>query len=413
MNAGRKWPPQAQARQHGPGPQPARPQGPKVLQPKSASPQARNTPVAPPVYRPQPAPQCLQPKAAGPQRPSPGRVNVAPAAPPAYRPQPAPKVLQTKPHAAHAHRPPASAMPPPVFTPARPQPPQNVAQPKAVQGRQTPPAAPERPAVVQLAKVNKKNKVNGISSVLNPNHNLTGRLEKNPKTRPRLMPLSTWNRLKKKHVVKGYRKYVAIRHQNLETDTGSEDLMLVIRLNHRSKFGSRRESHYSGIEKRSHKKRQTPQNRTEMVGEVVAATYMEQYAGSTCKLLFGYGSGGAGIDQLWVNHTQQTYYVVEAKGPGAKLTTNRFAVRGTTNGGSVTQMSQQWVANRLTRLKSKCPDIFDTLLDDCGLEVNGSFVQSDNTKVAKYDIKGLIITAGWNETTGELTHNVSKRNYTF
>ncbi len=90
MNNGRKWPPQAQPHQQ------TQPQRPGVVQPKSAAPQGRKTPNAPPVYRPQPAPKCLQPKAATPRQTTPGRTGVAPSPPPAYRPQPVPKVLQKK-----------------------------------------------------------------------------------------------------------------------------------------------------------------------------------------------------------------------------------------------------------------------------------------------------------------------------
>ena len=70
----------------------------------------KKTPVAPPVYRPQPVPKVLQTKKAnGPQpnSPSVGRLNGVqqqsaaqtirkPISVPVYRPQPVPKVLQTK-----------------------------------------------------------------------------------------------------------------------------------------------------------------------------------------------------------------------------------------------------------------------------------------------------------------------------
>src|SRR5947209_15804610 len=95
--------------------------------------QKRTTPVAPPVYRPQPAPRALQPKAAAPQaKKAPVAPPVAtkgvPAAPPAYRPQPTPKVLQRK--TAISQQPSPATRPqrgaPPAY---RPQPTPRVLQP--------------------------------------------------------------------------------------------------------------------------------------------------------------------------------------------------------------------------------------------------------------------------------------------
>lgn len=94
------------------------PHRPCVAQPKMAAPPLKKQPVAPPVYRPQPAPKAVQPKLANtaqsraPLIASPvyrpeAKKFVQPKmttaqtpkltkAPPVYRPQPTPKVLQTK-----------------------------------------------------------------------------------------------------------------------------------------------------------------------------------------------------------------------------------------------------------------------------------------------------------------------------
>ena len=84
MNIGRKWPPQSQGPQRGPGQPPTRLHGPGILQPKVvAAPQAKQPPAAPPVYRPQLTPlvlqrkMALQPSAAAPTPVSQRRANTA------------------------------------------------------------------------------------------------------------------------------------------------------------------------------------------------------------------------------------------------------------------------------------------------------------------------------------------------
>jgi hypothetical protein len=65
---------------------------PRIVQLKTGvAPTTIKQPVAPPVYRPQPAPHCVQAK-----MPHPAHVKTQPVAPPVYRPQPLPKVMQTK-----------------------------------------------------------------------------------------------------------------------------------------------------------------------------------------------------------------------------------------------------------------------------------------------------------------------------
>jgi len=195
------------------------------------------------------------------------------------------------------------------------------------------------------------------------------------------------------------------------SDVSSEDLVLLIRLSTMIQIGSPLDLHYSAIEKKSNKKRQTAQQRTELLGEVVASRRMESYLQSGCELLIGYASG-AGIDQLWVNHSTKIYYVVEAKGPGAKLTVNRFAVRGAKNG-ALTQMSKAWIADRIPRIKTQHPLVLSTLLTDCGLKVdkNSGKLVRDLSKAATYRLCGLTITASWDESADDTTSGITKPNY--
>lgn len=78
---------------------------------------------------------------------------------------------------------------------------------------------------------------------------------------------------------------------------------------------------------------------TEAKGEYEATVlmienYVKSKGGSDFELLWGF-SAGTGIDQVWVaGKPPHTYVIVEAKGPGATLSTN--AAKGD-------QMSKQWV----------------------------------------------------------------------
>jgi hypothetical protein len=54
-------------------------------------------------------------------------------------------------------------------------------------------------------------------------------------------------------------------------------------------------------------------------------------------------AAGTGIDQLWYNKSTDTYIMVEAKGPGATLSTG--AAKGD-------QMTLEWVRNSLTEVKN-------------------------------------------------------------
>ncbi len=268
------------------------------------------------------------------------------------------------------------------------------------------------PGLVQAARspgLIQRGKQTGISSATSPNITLANKLENNKSRMPRLVSISRWRRIKNKHTK---RKYAAIRHQNLLNNTGKEDLMLLIMLRKRAKIGGKRDQHYSAIEAKSNKKNQTAQNRTELLGEAVSAIRMEGYGGGDCKLLVGYASG-AGIDQLWKSPSKQIYYVVEAKGPGAALKVDRFAVRGAASGATLTQMSQAWIEDRIPRLHSSNPAVLTQLLSDCGLKITNGKLVDDPKKKGAYTLEGLVITAKWDEGNADMKESVSKRKYQF
>lgn len=90
---------------------------------------------------------------------------------------------------------------------------------------------------------------------------------------------------------------------------------------------------------------------TEALGERAATQHMLDNFGPAAgdyKMLWGFSSG-IGIDQLWYSESTNTYIIVEAKGPGAKLATN--AKKGP-------QMSKKWVNNSLTEVANSdnCDD---------------------------------------------------------
>ncbi len=265
------------------------------------------------------------------------------------------------------------------------------------------------PRMIQRGK---KKSVVGIASAASPNHALATLLENNNKPKPRLLKMSAWRKMRKRHIGKNIRKYVAIRHQNLQHNVVNEDLVLLIALRRRTKLGTRRDIHYAAIEAKSNQKRQTAQNRTELLGEAMATIRMEAFAGGDCKLIIGYASG-AGIDQLWKSPSKQTYYVVEAKGPGAKLKVDVFAVRGAANGAALTQMSQAWIEDRIPRLRTSHATAVTQLLKDCGLKIVGGKLVDDPAKHGAYTLEGLVITANWDDTSAELGTGISKRAYTF
>jgi hypothetical protein len=134
---------------------------------------------------------------------------------------------------------------------------------------------------------------------------------------------------------------------------------------------------------------------------------MEQYLGSGATMLVGFASG-PGIDQLWLDPAKKQYVVIEAKGPGAKLLVNKFAVRGATGGSALVQMSKPWVANRIPRLASSQPAVLATLLKKCGLQVvGGNLVKDPGIPHPTYTIRGLVVTTSWT-TKGTPTSSLSQ-----
>ena len=137
---------------------PKHPKATTVVQP--ATPNGRKTPVAPPVYRPQPVPKVLQRKAANEskaQTQAPKTREVK--APPVFRPQPTPRALQAK-------------VRKPLGRPAA----------GVVQAMKTQKQAPEDPTVKKKAKVEKL--VNHIQQII---EYIYARLDKKNQ---RVLPLS-------------------------------------------------------------------------------------------------------------------------------------------------------------------------------------------------------------------------------
>lgn len=87
---------------------------------------------------------------------------------------------------------------------------------------------------------------------------------------------------------------------------------------------------------------------TEATGEIAATQHMmEQYP--SYQLMWDF-SPGTGFDQVWYDAKADAYMIVEAKGPGAKLSTG--AIKGD-------QMSTEWVKNTATEIilsKKSSPD---------------------------------------------------------
>ncbi|WP_299010705.1 hypothetical protein [uncultured Shewanella sp.] len=87
---------------------------------------------------------------------------------------------------------------------------------------------------------------------------------------------------------------------------------------------------------------------TEAKGERAAAMYMEKHFATPpppAKMELGFGPG-PGVDQIWSKRDENgkvlEYFVVEAKGPGAKL--QRTQTKGM-------QMSNEWIEKNLTAMK--------------------------------------------------------------
>ncbi|MBZ2199146.1 hypothetical protein [Occultella gossypii] len=254
-----------------------------------------------------------------------------------------------------------------------------------------------------------------LSSGTNPDLGLAGRLElKTSKDRARLVTRKKWNALSKKMAGKyhGYRKYAAIHHRNLMNDLGKDELVLLLRLRNKVALADPLGRHYAAIENKSKRLRQTAQHRTELLGEAVAAEKVKTYIPDAV-MLVGFAAG-AGIDQLWFSKAQKAYFVVEAKGPGAKLTHNRFAVRGVgAGGGALLQMSDAWVADRIPRLKTQHPQILERIRKHCRLKVVNGTLTAKAGNPGKYTLQGLVITASWNQQDAPVGNSMKKLAYTF
>ena len=89
---------------------------------------------------------------------------------------------------------------------------------------------------------------------------------------------------------------------------------------------------------------------TEVVGEDAAAVYMMKHF-PAATMVWGYANhSGPGIDQIWKSTDAKgvpTFYIVEAKGPGANLRDDRFVPDG-----FGTQMSLPWVLHHFVEMSN-------------------------------------------------------------
>lgn len=147
------------------------------------------------------------------------------------------------------------------------------------------------------------------------------------------------------------------------------------------------------------------QDITEAVGEAAAAMcVMAKYPGY--ELLWGFDvHSGAGIDQIWWDQDASNphYLVVEAKGPGAGLSSGALG-----NPSGYEQMEKLWVIDRLGRMRSGAgATLANRILADLALDVvvalpyyNGGSksyygCQAAKGKVATATVSGLTVTARW------------------
>jgi hypothetical protein len=95
---------------------------------------------------------------------------------------------------------------------------------------------------------------------------------------------------------------------------------------------------------------------TEATGEREATLLVIQKFASgngDFQLLYGFAAG-VGIDQIWHSPSTDTYMLVEAKGPGAALSTG--AIKGD-------QMSKQWVENSLISITNSSNSTLGEIAD--------------------------------------------------
>lgn len=167
-----------------------------------------------------------------------------------------------------------------------------------------------------------------------------------------------------KEMAKKVISFAGIKHHNIP---GNQNV-LRIPLKRQVTRGTVLFRHFQNIYSLSkkQKQKQTPQNRTELLGEAMTATSMMSTLGKP-ELVYEF-SQGVGIDQIWKDSTSKIYHIVEAKGPGATTNYNPFAVRGTNGNGGLQQMSWPWVQDRLIRLSDTA--LRDEILDDCGYDID-------------------------------------------
>jgi RHS repeat-associated protein len=133
---------------------------------------------------------------------------------------------------------------------------------------------------------------------------------------------------------------------------------------------------------------------TEVVGETGA--FLKMVGQKDTHLAFAVDPGhGAGIDQLYYKQTAKAkqpseYIVVEAKGPGAKLTNNAFSVK---------QMSPKWLDTRIPKLSKSA----DPKRKAWGKKLLAA------RKKGTPKIYAMTVTTRWNDKTGKLATSQSKR----
>lgn len=138
---------------------------------------------------------------------------------------------------------------------------------------------------------------------------------------------------------------------------------------------------------------------TEVIGEAAAFNAMaKQYPNYELAFAVDPGHGG-GIDQLWLkynaNGSVNTYFIVEAKGPRAKLNNSPF---------SIAQMSKGWVENRLKKLSGNA----DATVAGLAKAAHKAIKKKGNGGTVPY-VDGAVYTARWDQTKHELKWSVSKK----
>ena len=137
---------------------------------------------------------------------------------------------------------------------------------------------------------------------------------------------------------------------------------------------------------------------TEVIGETAAYNAIaKRYPDYTLAFAADPGHGG-GIDQLWIKTNLatggvHTYFIVEAKGPKAKLNQSAF---------SIAQMSKTWVEKRLKTLSNNT----DPQVSGPAKAAAKAIKKKGNGNTVPY-VDGAVYTARWHNH--KLTHSVSKK----